>query len=174
VPHWPRMHPQVQTFFGGGRLNTRGGARPGSGPPRKPTALKIVQGNPGKRRLPQNEPKPPAAAYEPPAALDEIGRAFWDRYAPWLIDKGLLTDQDVPLFEAICDQESLYQRLALRLRRQPFGKVAKDLDRRSRTALTQRNQMLREFGFSPSQRTRLSVTAPTEDPFEDFLSKAGS
>ncbi|GAA4442972.1 P27 family phage terminase small subunit [Bremerella cremea] len=43
----------------------------------KPTALKIFEGNPGKRALPTDEPTPPAGKVEPPFKLDRIGMKVW-------------------------------------------------------------------------------------------------
>ncbi len=48
------------------------------GRPPKPTALKLLQGNPGKRPLPKGEPRPPVGC-EPPANLTKRARGVWDR-----------------------------------------------------------------------------------------------
>ena len=41
------------------------------GPPPKPTKLKLLAGNPGKRPLNENEPEPEAVAPSVPAHLDD-------------------------------------------------------------------------------------------------------
>lgn len=65
-----------------------------AGRPPKPTALKLLTGNPGCRPLPQNEPKPPAGKAEPPDWLTAEARKLWDRYAPRYEAMGVLTVAD--------------------------------------------------------------------------------
>lgn len=73
------------------------------GPKPKPTALKELQGNPGKRRLNSAEPKPAAAVdlAAPPGlkgdAVDE-----WNRLAPQLATLKILTDLDRNVLANYC------------------------------------------------------------------------
>ena len=60
----------------------------------KPTALKLVTGNPGKRPLNDHEPQPEAAIPEVPAHLSGEAKAEWDRIVIRLHPLGLLTDLD--------------------------------------------------------------------------------
>lgn len=131
-----------------------------------PTALKLLTGNPGKRPLNTNEPQPPAAGIDAPPGLDPTALAFWDRYAPWLIDHGLLTELDVPEFEAACQQESLYQRLVAKVIKTPFAKAAPSNQRRADAALANRDRILARFGFDPASRSKLHV--PTKEPEDEF------
>lgn len=139
----------------------------------KPTQLKVLNGNPGKRQLNENEPKPEAAdASKAPEWLDEVGRAFWDRYAPQMVKLGLLTDLDVPEFAAACEQESLYRRLMKLIMRAPTGKRAKELGPRADKALAHRDRILARFGFDPSSRARLSVAPQKEtDELERLMQR---
>ena len=73
------------------------------GRPNKPTALKLVQGNPGNRRLPKHEPKPPVSAPPPPPRLNEVAAAEWRRIVDRLAALGLMTDLDVGALTAYCD-----------------------------------------------------------------------
>lgn len=57
-----------------------------AGRPPKPTHLKVIAGNPGKRALPTNEPQPELRDLEPPRDLDEDEQREWDRIAPLLRD----------------------------------------------------------------------------------------
>src|SRR4051812_31093346 len=68
----------------------------------KPTALKRAEGNPGKRRLPANEPTPEIAAPDCPAHLTAGARAEWDRLAPELEANGLLTRVDRAALAGYC------------------------------------------------------------------------
>lgn len=69
------------------------------GRPRKPTALRILQGNAGRRPLPEGEPKPNVGA-EPPDWLSLEDRKQWDKWAPRYIRLGILTELDTPAFAA--------------------------------------------------------------------------
>ena len=60
----------------------------------KPTRLKMLTGNPGKRALNGNEPRPEAAIPECPAELGPVARTEWDRLAGELAALRLLTNLD--------------------------------------------------------------------------------
>lgn len=70
----------------------------------KPTALKLVTGNPGKRRLKKNEPSPDALTKvpDPPDWMDGIGAAMWREVSPWLVEAKILTATDLHNLEAFC------------------------------------------------------------------------
>lgn len=67
------------------------------GRPPKPTALKVIQGNPGKRKLDKSAPSPDALAKvpDPPAWLGSIAASIWRQAAPWLVQARILTDTDL-------------------------------------------------------------------------------
>ena len=70
----------------------------GRGRKPKPTALKKLEGNPGKRPLNELEPVPPTVALRCPNYLLPEARKEWKRLAPILMGMGLLTAADaVPL-----------------------------------------------------------------------------
>jgi P27 family predicted phage terminase small subunit len=75
-------------------------ARPGRKP--KPTALKLLHGNPGRRRLPGKEPKPRPCTPEPPEWLDPMAKREWERIVPALAAIGLLTEVDGFVLESYC------------------------------------------------------------------------
>src|SRR5690349_12618000 len=64
------------------------------GPAPKPTALKLAAGNPGKRPLNTEEPKPEASAGEPPAWMSGDAREIWFRLAGPMTKCGLVTRVD--------------------------------------------------------------------------------
>lgn len=74
------------------------------GRPPKPTALKLVQGNPGKRALNKNAPSPDALidVPEPPEWFGEIAALIWKQVAPWLVTAKILTGTDMHNLEAFC------------------------------------------------------------------------
>ncbi len=42
-----------------------------------PTAVKLINGNPGKRRLNENEPEPPGELCDPPDEMSDEEKAIW-------------------------------------------------------------------------------------------------
>jgi P27 family predicted phage terminase small subunit len=74
------------------------------GRPPKPTALKVIQGNAGKRRLNTKEPSPDALVVvpDPPEWFGEIAVEAWQQVAPWLIEAKILTATDLHNLEAFC------------------------------------------------------------------------
>jgi len=72
------------------------------GPAKKPTKLKELEGNPGKRELPGNEPQPSPAMPACPPFLKGAARKEWQRLAPQLNTLGLLTQADRAEFAAYC------------------------------------------------------------------------
>lgn len=71
------------------------------GPPPKPTALKVLEGNPGKRRLNDREPKPTVGC-RPPDWLAGEALVEWEKHAPRLERLGLLTEIDGEALAALC------------------------------------------------------------------------
>lgn len=76
------------------------------GPRKTPTALALVRGNPGRRALPKNEPKPPVARPDAPDFLSDVAKAEWARVCPLLADLGLMTHIDVAVLAAYCSAYS--------------------------------------------------------------------
>ena len=64
----------------------------------KPTSLKVLEGNPGKRQLNPNEPKPDASIPKCPAWLSKEAKREWKRLVPFLEQAGLLTQVDRAAF----------------------------------------------------------------------------
>lgn len=72
----------------------------------KPTNLKLIQGNPGKRKVEETAepaPEPIPLHMPPPDYLDEAAAAEWKRLAPELQRWGLLTRLDVAAFVVYCE-----------------------------------------------------------------------
>ena len=73
-----------------------------SGRKPKPTKLKLITGNPGKRLLYEREPEPKPGIPECPSHLDEEARAEWGRIAPELATMGVLARIDRAALAAYC------------------------------------------------------------------------
>ena len=135
-----------------------GGARAGAGHPTKPTALKVLQGNPGRRPLNQHEPQPAAAKLKPPRWLGHEGRKVWREYASKVHALGLLTELDIEMFAQGCA-------LAAEAR------ILRPASADHLKAVGEMGRILGRFGFTPSDRTKLSIAPKKEDPFEEFLGR---
>ena len=77
----------------------------------KPTALKVLEGNPGKRPLNDREPVPPKATLKCPAWLLPEAKKEWKRLAPALEAMGVLTMADLTAFEGYCQASVSYTHL---------------------------------------------------------------
>ena len=149
--------------------------RPGFPP--KPTALKLLEGNPGKRPLNQREPKPLSEAPTPPNWMDREAKAEWRRMIPQLKACGLLARIDRGSLTWLCVTWS--QAVALYLNLEEFGRTFTTASgyimprpevRQYIETLVQYRQYCHDFGLSPSARSRIEVSPPAErDALEDLL-----
>lgn len=57
----------------------------------KPTALKLLEGNPGKHPINEHEPIPPKSTVKCPTWLEPEAKKEWKRLAPSLEAMGALT-----------------------------------------------------------------------------------
>lgn len=67
-----------------------------------PTAIKVLEGNPGKRPLNKNEPRPDKKAPPCPKWLDKEAKREWKRLASKLELMGVLTEVDMAAFAGYC------------------------------------------------------------------------
>jgi len=144
----------------------------------KPTALRVLQGNAGKRPLPLDEPAPRATALDPPAYLTDEARAEWARVAPMLERLGIFTEADVSAMVGYCEAWSRWRKAETTLAtsglliKAPSGyPVVNPLVGVANKAMQQMRAFLVEFGMTPSARTRVQVlTGEHEGAFQRFLS----
>lgn len=148
----------------------------------KPTALKQLNGNPGKRPLNRKEPKF-SGTPTCPKHLDKAARAEWKRVSDELSATGLLTTVDRAALAAYCAAWSRWVDAETNI--QKFGTVIKSPKSGfpiqnpyvgiANTALDQMRKFAVEFGMTPSSRSRISVTdGPTSgDPFAEFMASIG-
>jgi len=72
------------------------------GRPRKPTNLRVLEGNPGKRPIPENEVKPKPVMPICPKMLKGEALEEWNRISVKLQELGLLTEIDNAALAAYC------------------------------------------------------------------------
>lgn len=136
------------------------------GPPPQPTKLKLLRGNPGKRKLNAHEPTPELQAPDCPQWLTKIARDEWDRVMPELMRLQLMSTLDRAALAGYCQSYANWRHAQNIIRR--FG-VTFTTDKgyvgvRPEVAITQRErhlmrQFAQEFGFTPSARSRVSTNA---------------
>ncbi len=134
------------------------------GPHVKPTALKRLQGNPGGRPLPKNEPQPEATMPRCPSHLNAEGKREWRRVANRLHKAGLLTYVDRGLLAAYCNSYGRWVEAEQMLAKHgmvqitPNGFEGKSIWLTiSDKSLDQMLKTARDFGLTPSSRATLSV-----------------
>jgi len=157
-----------------------------SGPPRKPTSLRVLEGNPSKRPLPKGEPKPASAVPAPPLWLDDHARAEWGRIVPELNALGLLSCLDMSSLVGYVTTWSEFvqaEREIAEYRDANGGRITFTTPNgalQQIPAVGVRNKAARlllafaaEFGLSPSARAAIDMSKlgqPKEDEIEGLLS----
>lgn len=136
------------------------------GPPPKPTALRILQGNPANRPLPENEPKPKTSIPSCPSHLKTEAKKEWRRVTKELKSLGLVTHIDRAALSAYCQAWGRWVEAEKKLAettdivktkggniiQNPYLSVAN-------RALEQLTKIAGEFGMTPASRTRVSATS---------------
>jgi hypothetical protein len=114
------------------------------GRPPKPTALKILSGNPGKRPLPEEREVDHGAAVKPAwlAGADPLPGMVWDELAPGREALGLLTSVTAEEFAVLCVYWAEFRRKGVDM----DGSARKDF-----------RAHLNAFGFNPSALAKLGI-----------------
>jgi P27 family predicted phage terminase small subunit len=146
--------------------------------------VRLLRGNPGKRKPRADEPQPPAPELgfdEPPPELagDEPARAEWVRLAPMLRTAGMITVAERGALIALAQQWSRYQDAQQKILslgmvvKTPHGTpIVNPYLRVADAALQHCQRLWVELGLTPSTRARLS-TLPMVEPEERRSKWAG-
>lgn len=141
------------------------------GRPSKPTALKLIEGNRGKRAINGKEPEPDLLQdLEPPPHLAAPVAEVWRQLAPQLRKAQILTALDVPALEITCEAVAQFR---LAMAKTEDGKVLTKNPETGSVALSpweiaksmaakRALAMLREFGATPSARSKMMVEPQTD------------
>lgn len=132
------------------------------GPPPKPTSLKLMDGNPGKRAINPDEPQPRAVTPRCPAWLLPEQKKFWRELAPMLAGMKVLTEADRNALATLCvamaDLKDAQEKI------KQFGKIIKTPSGYAQVspyvtmqnaAIKQIRAFLQEFGLTPAARSRV-------------------
>jgi P27 family predicted phage terminase small subunit len=133
------------------------------GPRPKPTHLKLLQGNPGHRPLPVDEPMPDGALVEPPAHLNAIQQRIW-RESLANAPEGLMRRLDSNVLARFCVAQSIFEDANEKVTR--LGSIVNGpgnvpMHNPYLSVLNRQSGIMRqcsdELGFSPAARTRVKV-----------------
>lgn len=152
---------------------------------RKPTALKLVTGNPGKRAMPKKEAKVDLAQPTPPAFLNDDAKVEWGRVCDTLYKAGLMTDLDRAVLAAYCQAYGVWAQAERQIAKlAEKGEINGLLMKTSNGNVIQhaligiankaRGDVVRyaaEFGMSPAARARVEASPPDgqEKPVSKFF-----
>ena len=128
----------------------------------KPTNIKILEGNPGKRPLNEYEPKPLKKAPPCPKWLEPEAKKEWRRLAKTLEAMGVLTDADMAAFAGYCQAYARWKEAEERItdrglvirtpsgypQQVPYISIAQQY-------LKLMQQFAEQFGLTPAARSRI-------------------
>ena len=128
----------------------------------KPTAVKILEGNPGKRKLNEHEPQPQRKAPPCPKWLEPEAKKEWRRLAKTLEAMGVLTDADMAAFAGYCQAYARWKEAEERItdrglvirtpsgypQQVPYISIAQQY-------LKLMQQFAEQFGLTPAARSRI-------------------
>jgi P27 family predicted phage terminase small subunit len=164
------------------------GGRGSGGRNRKPTALKKIEGNRGRRALNKKEPVPPAisATVDPKllaGQLSALEQKFWDKIFPIVSDMKLMTGADVIALEQLCrflaeerECTALLNRMGRLIAKKDdkgnvIGVSPNPAVRMRSDAAKHVRSYLAVFGLGPSFRSALAVDNSddsAQDPLENI------
>ena len=128
----------------------------------KPTNIKILEGNPGKRKLNEHEPQPQRKAPPCPKWLEPEAKKEWRRLAKTLEAMGVLTDADMAAFAGYCQAYARWKEAEERItdrglvirtpsgypQQVPYISIAQQY-------LKLMQQFAEQFGLTPAARSRI-------------------
>lgn len=142
------------------------------GPPKKPTKLKILEGNPGCRKLNAHEPEPRNIMPYQPVHLDAIGLEEWNRISMGLHHMGILTEVDGNALAAYCASYSMWVQAweaikgmkkegvlgsGLMIKTKNGNMIQNPLVGTANVAARDMVKFASEFGLTPAARARISL-----------------
>lgn len=125
---------------------------------RTPPALKLVKGNPGKRKV-EEPAAPPPGEVVCPDHLEDRAREIWDEKAPILIGLGILNVLGIEKFAMWCNLAALFENGPLTY---------------NAALISQWRGLGSTFGMEATSYQRLNggSNKPKADPADDYF-KAG-
>ena len=140
-----------------------------------PTAIKELEGNPGKRPLNQNEPKPEKKAPPCPKWLEPEAKKEWRRLAKQMEAIGILTEVDMAAFAGYCQAYARWKEAEEFITQ--HGTIVKTPSGywaqvpQVSIAQTYLKIMIRfaeQFGLTPASRSRIVADTGKRDATDDM------
>lgn len=154
----------------------------------KPTALRLVGGNAGKRPIPKKEAIIALSEPTPPAFLCDDAKVEWGRVCSVLYSSGLMTELDRAALAAYCaaygrwaQAERAINRMAskdelnsaLMIKTSNGNAIQNPLVGIANKAKSDMVRYAAEFGMTPSARSRVNSTKnDKEDPSDRFFARS--
>ena len=148
----------------------------------KPTNLKLLQGNAGKRPLNKADLEVEVLDDVPdcPEWLGEHAKAIWGNVAGWLVGSKILAQSDVHNLEAFCSAYQNYRDASQHIKENGLVITNQSGEMKKNPACTVVAESLRQMnvygaslGLDPASRTRLSTSSESEEnPFANLLKKS--
>lgn len=142
-----------------------------TGRPPKPTALKELAGNPGKRPLNRLEPKPKVEIPPCPSWLTAAGKREYKRLAKLLVELRVITEADRLALGALTYQfskwleaEAMVSVEGRVLTSEKGGMYLNPWEGIANSAFKNMTVLLREFGLTPASRSRIEAQPEDEKP----------
>jgi P27 family predicted phage terminase small subunit len=146
----------------------------------KPTALKILEGNPGKRPLNQHEPKAARKLPRPPKGMSDDNKRVWRKWGRTLLRCGIATQLDGITFALLIGSLIRHQEAADKVAEfgpvfmeKGSGKIPKFqyspwwvIQNREFDKL---KSLLTEFGMTPSSRSKVMAPNQQEEPDDPLI-----
>lgn len=141
----------------------------------KPLEMRVLEGNPGKRKINKHPPKFAKKAPPCPEWLDDLARAEWNRIGPHLEAIGLLTAGDLAVFASYCKAYSDLQHAQAVVKEEGYFTTANNGALIAHPAQNIANQAIKkilecaiQFGFTPSARSRIDLKPSDKGGGEDL------
>lgn len=146
----------------------------------KPTAMKVLEGNPGKRPLNEHEPTPPKGTLRCPTWLEAEAKKEWRRLAPSLEAMGVLTSVDITAFSGYCQAYARWKEVEEFISQHGsiFQTPSGYVQQVPQVSIAQQNLKIMqsfcsEFGLTPATRSRIIANSgegtDESDPMESLL-----
>jgi P27 family predicted phage terminase small subunit len=146
----------------------------------KPTRLKLITGNPGKRPINPREPKPATGVPTCPAHLNPSAKAEWKRLARQMHVLGMISELDRAALAAYCQAYGRWAEAERKLKETPMLlKLPSGIIQQSPWLAIANKQLelmakfMSELGLSPVSRTRVEVKPLGPKPWETTGKFAG-
>lgn len=135
----------------------------------KPTSIKLLQGNPGRRPVNKDEPEYNAIEADCPEHLNAVARKEWARMRDLLQSSRILTEADRSALAAYCvawgrwvEAEENIKKTGILVKSPNGFPIQNPWLSISNKAFEQMHKLLQEFGLTPASRSKVKAI-PVKD-----------